>query len=298
MRRKTISKDIDHQWQTDLIVIPALAKENKNHKYILTCIDVLSRYAFAVPIKTKSGADVAAGLRLIFKKHKRIPKKLQSDNGREYYNANVKKLCKQHDIIHFSSMSQTKCALVERFQRTLMTKLYRYFTAKNTLKYIDVLEALIKSYNNKYHRTLGMAPVEVTKKNVKAVFQHLYGSVLNKKVQRFRFQIGDLVRISKHKRLFTKGYLRNFTDEYFKVIDRVPSYPVTYRLSDLKDNVIGGIFYQAELQRVRILDPENKAYKIEILKTRNRGKNTQYLVHYVGWPKEFDEWVATGQLVK
>ena len=152
-RRKTISNAIDHQWQTDLIVLPSLAKENKNFRYILTCIDVLSRFAFAVPVKTKSGTDVATGFRVIFKH--RIPRKIQSDMGVEFYNKTVKALFKKHKIIHFSTMSDVKCALVERFQRTLMTKLHKYFTAHNTLTYLDVLDKLIDSYNRRPHGSTG-----------------------------------------------------------------------------------------------------------------------------------------------
>jgi hypothetical protein len=290
-RRKIISKHIDYIWESDLIVLPSIAKENKNNKYIMTCIDVLSRQAFAMPLKTKSGPDVAAGLRKIFTKFGRSPSKINTDGGKEYFNRHVKALFKKYNIIHYSTTSDAKCAIVERFQRTLMTKMHKYFTSANTLTYIDILDSLMDSYNNRHHRTLNMAPIDVTTINEKQVFNHLYKGSLSSKKRVFKYKIGDLVRVSKNKRLFTKGYLQNFTQEYFKVVDTIASVPITYRLSDLQGDVIRGIFYQAELQRIRLEGPD-KLFKIEIIKTRQRKKVKEYLVHYVGWPKTFDEWVG------
>ena len=299
-RRKVIAKRIDYNWEADLVVLPSLSKFNQGHNYIMTCIDVLSRYAFAVPLKTKSGLDVSRGLRKIFKTHHRQPEKLHTDKGREFYNKQVKALLNSERIVHFSSMSDNKCSLVERFQRTLMTKLHRYFSSSNTFTYTNILDKLIHSYNHRVHRTLGICPAQVTKANEKKIFKHLYGKVLasRKNKPRFRFKIGDLVRISKFKPTFTKGYLKNFTEEFFKVTDCVPSVPVTYRITDLQDILIHGIFYEAQLQRIRLSD-QNKAYKIEILKTRKtKAGSNEFLVHYLGWPQSYDQWVSKTQLEK
>jgi hypothetical protein len=182
-----------------------------------------------------------------------------------------------------------------------MTKMHRYFSRSNTLTYTDVLQKLIHSYNHRVHRTLGICPAQVTKVNEKEIFNHLYGKVLasdQAKKPRFRFKIGDLVRISKFKPTFSKGYLKNFTEEFFKVTDTVPSVPVTYRITDLQDTLIQGIFYEAQLQRIRLSD-QNKAYKIEVLKTRKtKGGRSEFLVHYLGWPHSYDQWVSKTQLEK
>ena len=84
--------------------------------------------------------------------------------------------------------------------------MYKYFTAKNTLTYIDVLPKLVKSYNNTYHRSIKMKPSQVTEANEAKVWDTLYGSDVQKRV-RFKFQVGDRVRISKVKRMFEKSYL-------------------------------------------------------------------------------------------
>ena len=97
--------------------------------------------------------------------------------------------------------------------------MYKYFTAKNTLTYIDVVPQLVKSYNHTYHRSIKMKPSQVTKANEAKMWDTLYGNDVDKRV-RFKFQVGDRVRISKMKRMFEKSYLPNFTEEIFTVYKR------------------------------------------------------------------------------
>ena len=106
--------------------------------------------------------------------------------------------------------------MVERFTRTFKNKMCKYFTPKKTLTYIDVLPKLVKSYNNTYHRSIKMKASQVTKANEDKVWDTLYGSDVQKRV-RFKFQVGDRVRISKVKRMFEKFYLPNFTKELFTI---------------------------------------------------------------------------------
>ena len=84
--------------------------------------------------------------------------------------------------------------------------MYKYFTAKNTLTYINVLPQLVSSYNNTYHRRIKMKPRQVTKASEAQVWDTLYGDYVQKPV-RFKFQVGHRVRIRKVKRTFEKSYL-------------------------------------------------------------------------------------------
>ena len=108
----------------------------------------------------------------------------------------------------FTVKSGVKASVVERFNRTFKNKMYKYFTAKNTLTYIDVLPKLVKSFKNTYHRSIKIKLVEVTEANEAKVWDTLYGSDVQKRV-RFKFQVWDRVRISKVKRMFEKSYLLN-----------------------------------------------------------------------------------------
>ncbi len=165
-RRMTISSRINKQMQLDLIDVHKLSKYNKGVKFLLTCIDVFSRRAYVRGIKSKHGKDVLGALKLFLPEinsrfKSRQWRKAQTDQGLEFYNSAVKSFFKQNDIIHFSTNSELKASICERFNRTIMERISRYLTAKNTSKYIDVLQALVQGYNNRYHRNLGMAPNKV-----------------------------------------------------------------------------------------------------------------------------------------
>ena len=82
---------------------------------------------------------------------------------------------KKHNIRFFTTQNETKASIVERFNRTLKTKMWKYFTAKNTLKYVDILQKLVKSYNHSRHRSIGVRPVDVNEDNENIVWQKLYG---------------------------------------------------------------------------------------------------------------------------
>ena len=100
-----------------------------------------------------------------------------------------------------------KAAVVERFNRTLKQKMYRYFTAKRTRRYVDVLSDLLHAYNNSHHRSIGMAPTQVTTDNEDKVRARLY-PIQTKKLN-WKFKVGDKVRIVMQRRPFKKGYVGN-----------------------------------------------------------------------------------------
>lgn len=130
------------------------------------------------------------------------------------------KFLRENNIDFFTVNSGLKASVVERFNRTFKNKMYKYLTAKNTLTYINVLPQLESSYNNIYHRSIKMKPSQVTRMNEAQVWDTLYGDDVQKPV-RFKFQVGDRVRISKVKRMFGKSYLPNLTEEIFIVYKRM-----------------------------------------------------------------------------
>ena len=153
--------------------------------------------------------------------------------------------------------------------------MYKYFTAKNTLCYIDVLSQLVKSYNNTYHRSIKMRPSQVTKANEDEVWDTLYGGDEQKRV-RFKFQVGDRVRISKAKRIFEKSYLPNFTEEMFTIYKRFARQVPVYKLKDDAGEIVDGAFYEPELQKVIKNDD---VYRVEkILRKRKPNGVVEYLV--------------------
>ena len=157
--------NIDEQWVADLIELQGLARWNKGNRYALTVVDVFSKYAWVEPLKNKTGVAVTQAMQTILTRAGRTPQKLQTDAGKEFYNRTFQNLMKTNGIHHFSTHGDAKAALAERFNRTLKEKLYRYLTAKNTQAYLQVLQSIVQGYNATVHRSIGIAPKDVTDVN-------------------------------------------------------------------------------------------------------------------------------------
>lgn len=253
-RNKVFSQGIDYIWQIDLVDLSKFAKHNKWNKYLLTCIDVFSKFAWVKPLKDKTGRSVASALLEIFSKG-RIPKKIHTDEGKEFLNKNVKKILDENDIKLYIVNSELKASVIERFNRTYKERMFRYFTHSNHEKYINVLDDLTESYNNTYHRSIKTRPSNVTLKNEDKIREILYGDERIDYVK-FKFKIGDHVRLSKYKTIFMKGYERNWTREVFIVTELLPRDPPVYRVKDFNNELIEGVFYEQELQKISSSQPE------------------------------------------
>jgi len=129
---------------------------------------------------------------------------LQSDKGTEFLNSTFQSMLRRRGIKFYTSENEVfKAAVVERFNGTLKTKMFRYFTHANTRRYLDVLDDLLHSYNNTHHRTIGMAPSEVNADNEDVVRARLYP--LKPKTYRGKYAVGDRVRIAMQRQPFRKG---------------------------------------------------------------------------------------------
>ena len=160
---KVQAEGIDHQWVADLVEMQRLARYNRGVRYLLTVVHVLSKYAWVQPLKAKTGVAMVKAFETILK-GKRKPIQLQTDRGKEFYNRPFQSFLKQHNIHHFSTDGDAKAANVERFNRTLKGRMFRYFTAANTIRFDKVLSSLVQGYNASYHRSIGMAPQDVTER--------------------------------------------------------------------------------------------------------------------------------------
>ena len=205
------------------------------------------------------------------------------------------KFLRENNIDFFTVNSGLKASVVERFNRTFKNKMYKYFTAKNTLTYSDLLPKLVKSYNNTYHRSIKMKPSQVNKSNEATVWDTLYGNDVDKRV-RYKFQVGDRVRISKVKRMLEKSYLLNFTEEMFTIYQRFARQVPVYKLKDDAGEILDGTFYEAELQKVI---KENDVYRVEkVLRKRKRKGVVEYFVKWKGYPDKFNSWVSEKDILK
>ena len=141
---------IDELWQMDLADMQSHAKENDGYRYLLVCIDVFSKYVWVIPLKNKTGPALVTAFKKILESGRK-PQKIQTDEGTEFFNKHFKDLMKAEEIQLYNTYNKTKASVVERVIRTLKTRMWRYFTAKRTRRYIDVLQDLVDSYNQSKH---------------------------------------------------------------------------------------------------------------------------------------------------
>jgi transposase InsO family protein len=287
-RRKTFAKGVNDLFQADLVDMQTMSRSNDSHRYILTCIDVFSKKAYALPLMDKRGPTLATAFEKIFSEM--VPNLLQTDRGTEFLNSSVQAVFKKYNIHHYWSFNDDiKAAVVERFNRTLKTRMYRYFTARHTNRWIDVLPSLIESYNNAFHRTIGMTPNEVTSENAQQIGERMYPL---KEMPHWKFQLGDTVRITVYKNIFVKGYIKNWSEEVYTIVERLVSTPPTYRLKDLSGEEIKGRFYEQEIQKV-IKTPDDEYIVEKVLKTRRRNGLLEHFVKWRGYADKFNSWTTS-----
>ena len=142
----------------------------------------------------------------------------------------------------YSIHNEGKSVVAERFVKNLTTKIYQYTTSISKNVYINKLDDILNKYNNTYHRTIKMKPVDV--KDTKYIDSN---KEVNDKDPKFK--VGDHVRISKYKNIFAKGYTPNWSEEVFVIKKVKNTVPWTYVINDLNGEEIIGTFYEKELQK-------------------------------------------------
>lgn len=289
-RRHTIIKGIDDLWQMDLGQLDRYAKINRNFKYILTVIDCFSKYVWAKPLKTKSGEEVTRAFESILKESGRQPTHIQSDQGKEFFNVHFRKLMQKYKINHYNTFSRMKAAIVERVIRTIKERLFKYFSLNGTFKWIDILPEIIENYNGRKHRTINMRPRDVNESNESDVRKFAYNHL--KIAAPRKFEVGQIVRISKEKHVFKKGYTPNWTTELFKIVKIRITNPTTYILEDMNGSPIAGTFYDYELQKTANPD----IYLVERITGRRKFKGkSQVKVRWLGLDEE--TWIDAKDIV-
>lgn len=291
-RRSTVIKEIDDLWQADLMDLQKYSKFNKGYKYILVVIDALSKYVWTIPLKLKAKNCVTIAMQNILSKSGRKPKNLQTDLGTEFYNDNFKQLVKKYKINHYSTYSIKKASIVERVIRTIKSRLYKLFSLHGQYQWFGInLDSVVQHYNNTIHRITKFKPRDVNKFNEVLVRSNIIRMQKQKLSPRFKFNVGDHVRISKYKGEFYKGYTPNWSTEIFRVVKVNQTNPETYQIEDKHKQLILGSFYGYELQKTKFPD----IYLIEKVLKR---KGNKLFVKWLGLSNEENSWIDKTELVK
>ena len=229
--------------------LPGMPGANKNYRYIMVFVCVFSKMAWAEPLKRKDGLSSVTAIENVLKKMKDLPANFVTDRGLEYYDRRVQELFRRNGIKHYSLRSKHKACIAERFIRTLKGRIFKYFWKNKTKNWIDVLQQLIENYNHTFHRSIKMAPIDVTLNNRAAVFRNLFPNANFKSTPRLR--VGDQVRILRSKTIFDKGYTRNWSVELYRICEASSKNNIDYyKIEDQEGVRLSGSRYYWELNLV------------------------------------------------
>lgn len=252
IRRKYNIHTSNYLWQSDLIVLNKYGKYNKNFKYIVTCIDCFSKRGFAVPIRTKKGVNIVNAFKIIFHNAKAKPKYLQCDLGTEFYNKDFKTFLTVNNVKLFTVHSDKKASIIERFNRTIMTRLAKWFHYSKTFNYVNVIDKIVSSYNRSNHRTTSISPINVNKFNEMDVWLHTNKDLFKRKTtEKNLLKVGDFVHVKVNKGTFVKGYAASYSQKLYTISRVLNTHPVTYKLKEGNEELLG-IFYKEELSKASL----------------------------------------------
>ena len=209
-----------------------------------------------------------------------------------FFSKEMQQFFKDNNVKIYHTNSYLKAVVIERFNRSLRELMMKEFVKNNNTIWYNILPTLIKIYNNRYHSTIKMKPVEVNKLNVKYIKENIY--TYNKTSKNAKFKINDLIRISlKRRDLFDKPSSNiKWSEELFKIHSINKSNVITYKIKDLNDEIIKGIFYERELQKSKNI---SQVYIIEKIIRKNKNK---YFVKWRNYSNDFNSWIDKDDIIK
>lgn len=286
-----------YQIQIDLIDIQQYSKWNSGVKYLLAAIDTFTRKAWLKPCKDKNMVTVLQAFKEVIGECDKPPMTLVADKGTEVKNKIFIDFCKKKNINFFHNHTSIHASYVERFNRTIQNLIYRYMAEFETKKYIDKLDDILYSYNNRRHRMIDMTPEEAESEEnhaqVAVNMSKYYASFSKKKP---KYGKNQLVRIALQKTVFHRGYKEQSNFEVFNIykIKHTMPKPLYYlETYDKKDKLEGG-FYEHEITPVN-----SDIFRVEkVLKTRKRKGQTEHYVKWKGYDQTHNSWISSSDVVK
>ena len=199
---------------------------------------------------------------------------------------------KYNNVKIYHTNSHLKAVVIERFNRSLRELMMKHFVKNNNTVWYNIIPKLIKIYNNRYHSTIKMKRIEVNKNNEKYFKENIY--TYDKTTKTPKSKINDLVRISPKRRdIFDKPSSNiKWSEELFKIHSINKSNVITYKIKDLNNEIIKGIFYEKELQKSK---NTSEVYVIEKIIRKNKNK---YLVKWRNYSDDFNSWIDKDDIIK
>jgi transposase InsO family protein len=293
------------QVQADLIDVAKLSAENDGVRFLLVLIDIFTKKLWVYPLPGKHAVSMRRAMNTwLTEDLDTAPAKLMTDRGLEFTNRPVQELLRSHGVEWQPALGTLKACIAERVNKTLQILMYKHLTQRETLRYVDVLPQLVRSYNRRPHRTLdGMTPERADRPanelRVRGIFRERYAEVERRASRRTRFRVGDVVRLKTESKKISssaRAYAEQFHGEYYRIVRINRTLPVPlYYLRSLDDGeFIEGGMYANELQRQR-----GDVYKIErVLGRRRRNGREELLVKWKYFGDRWNQWVPRADVVQ
>ena len=287
-----------YQFDADTAYMIEYHSANQPYKYFMLMIDVFSKVVRAKAMRSLQAASSAETVGALLDEGP-LPLKLRTDRGSEFGNRRVKELLERRGVEHFLTHNEKKANVAERAIRTIKNRLTRYMDKNQTHDWVPVLERVVSAYNRSYHRSIGMAPEEVTNDERYELWMRFERARWEKEVtnQKFKYKVGDLVRVAFLAKAFRKDYDQQWSSETYSITERkVVEGIVQYAVKTYDNEAVTGYWYQTELQKVEA--PADAVYNVErvIRRRRRRGGAEEVLVKWQGWSDRFNSWIPAADL--
>jgi len=248
-RRYVISIFPNEIHAIDLADMSNLVKENDGMKWMLVITDIFSKMIWIHPLRNKTATEVTKAFRKQLSIKDRRPASYWSDAGLEFKNSQMSALLNKYKINLYQTKSKLKSVYAENVIRIVRTKLQRYFTFKNSNRWVDIIDQLVQSLNSTYQPKLGTSPDKI-KDDISSskAWHNQFKHIIKKVIKEPKLKVGQKVRLLKERFTWTKSFIRKWTTEVFiiKAVRKTRPVP-TYYLQDLNGEDILGGFYEQEL---------------------------------------------------
>lgn len=285
--------------QADLMDKTPLANYNDGARFWLVVIDTFTRKLWVRRLRRKTAAATAAAFADVLSAAGGRVKRLMTDSGTEFTGRAFQNLLAARGIRH--NLPIYHAPHVERVIRSLQTLLGRYTTEGDTLRYEDVVQPAVETYNSRKHRMIGMSPDEAELPEnqdrvrlAQEAYYQKFEPVPGRARRRPKFAVGDFVRVRKTKAKFFRSFHETFGVDFYvvtRVLLNLPS--VMYKIArpnggeEMDDR-----YYEAELQKAT--DAPFKIRRVH-WNRRRRGAagEEEVLVSWEGMPRTGDSWLQT-----
>ncbi len=320
---RVISPRMFYLFETDIGMFRRdIASFNDGYIGFLVVIDAFSKYLWCTPLKRITSKIVAEAFEKILTQLDHVPVNCRSDLGPEYQGHEFQALMTKYGINHFFASGPSKACMAERVIQTIKQKISKYLIYHNTWTWYKILDDVTYSYNHSIHSVINMAPAKVTEADENRLWRELYdkqfayyykvpnktstleqdtkGDEVTEKnpirryndYPRFKFALGDRVRLNVLRYKFIRKYSQQWSNEIFTIVKRfIKESKNMYLIKDFNNELVSGSFFENEMLKAYV--DRNTVYRISRIHKR---KNNKYLVSWLGWGRKFDSWVDKDEI--